>query len=400
MYPQGLSKTPAKWLRHLLAACLFAIPALAYSAAPPAGFILLPGYTWDGVNCIDDNDSSIWPSNVCLIPAGGGGGGGGGGSPTINAKSFSMTHTKALASAAASSTSPNDPLIPASSSTQSPCVLCPLYEGLAAAAGGQNQAKNVKPALIDLSSEDFFIQSSLDYSVIAADASMLGVSQKLKSWSLVAGMRKDFDNWGFALALPVNKTLNNDAYSDLDSTSVGIQFAPRYHFLVEQVHWIGVDVGAQVGYSHVWYDDLSSIQSAGGAFGFANFENTSTANYGVTVNVRVPIGEKTSIRANLGAADYVNFDNESVMGRRTSTIDLQVMALRSFSQKLQAFASLSKSHLRQHSFDNTYNYGMFGLGALYQTSSRGMLTANAERSFADGYMQITRGTLQFSYSLD
>ena len=312
-----------------------------------------------------------------------------------------MTHTKTLASVAASSTSVITPNIGTSSSGPgSPCILCPLYEGLAAPAGGQNQAKNVKPALVDLSSEDFFIQSSLDYSVIAADASMLGVSQKFKSWNLVAGMRKDFDSWGFALALPVNKTFNNDAYSDLDSTSVGIQFAPKYHFLVEQVHWIGVDVGAQVGYSHVWYDDLSSIQSAGGAFGFANFENTSTANYGVTVNVRVPIDEKTSIRANIGAADYVNLDNESVMGRRTSTVDLQVVALRSFSQKLQAFASLSKSHLRQSSFDDTYNYGMFGLGAIYQTSSRGVLTVSAARSFADGYIQTTRGALQFSYSLD
>lgn len=266
-------------------------------------------------------------------------------------------------------------------------------------AGGLSP-RNVKPALINLSSADYFLQSSLDYQVIAADASMLGVSQKLKSWNLVGGVRKDFDSWDFVLALPVNKTLNNDAYSGLDSTSAGIQFAPRYHFLVEQVHGIGMDVGAQAGYNHVWYDNLSSIQSAGGAFGFANFENTSTVNYGAQVNIRVPISEKTSVRVDVGAADYVNLSNESVLGRSTSMIDLQAMLLRSFTERLRGFANISKTHLRQSSFDDTYNYGMFGLGCIYQSSNRAALTFSAERSFADGFLQTMRGTLQFNYSLD
>ena len=400
--------------------------AMAASLVSTTAFAI-GGYTWDAGTSICTDDLSGLPVDpvFCnILPPGGGGGGGAGGAgggagggntPTVIA-------AKKIAAQAAVTTTNSFPIFPQYPSSDDCSPWCMIMEQISAlmeasgeggSEGQQGQAvmnglsgpgggvsPNIKPSTMGFTSDDYYVQSSFTYKKISDDASLLGTSQKMRAWNLTAGMRKDFDNWGFFLAIPVTKTFNNDSYSALDSTSAGIQFTPEYHFLVEQVHKVGVDFGAQLGYSKTWYDDLSEIKSSGGSFGLATYENTSTANLGAYIRAQAHLTGRTAATVHIGVADYVNLENESLLGRTTTALDIKAGLRHTFTERFYAFANVSKTHLKLHSFDSTYDYGMLGLGASYVVNSRGKLSLSAERSFSDGFMETTRGMLQFQYALD
>ena len=341
---------------------------------------------------------------MCLVPSAGGagggaggGGGGGGGSSAFSSSAIvtakSMVLQQVIATTAVTQTAIAATTTAVAFAAAGPCTK-------KRATSTDSDKCNVKPGEVGTADDAFFFQASYGVNKFSDDASVLGTQQKAQSWSMTAGIQRDFDDWGYTLAVPVSQTRNNGGYATLDSTSVGVQFSPRYHFLLAQVHGVSLDFGAQLGYNHIWYDDLAGMNDPTGAFALVNFSNLSTANYGVSADISMPVAVGTAVSGHIGAADFINLDNKALMGSHTTMLNWNIGLSQVVTEKISAYASLGKSHIRLIHFDDTYNYGVMNIGGAYSMNSRGSLSLNLSRSLSGRLITTTSGMLNFSYQLD
>lgn len=394
-------------LAPILFGGLMLASSAALAAAAPPGFTLLPGYSYDGTNCYDDLDPMTpLPDSVCLIPDPGPGPGpgpgpapsGGGSTPVSAAPTANTLQSKTVVTSLLSSIVNN--LIKVTSSTS---------KGTSSTTGtGKGKCKekhstdhcNVAPATISLSSDGLFLQTAYTVKKLTNDGSALDTRQEIRSFAATAGFTQDFDQWGYSLSIPLSRTTNNGDYSALDSTSLGVQFAPQYHFLVAQVHGVSLDIGAQLGYNRIWYDDLSAVRSSSGRFAIANYSNLSTANYGLGVDAGMPVTQTTRISAHVGAAEYINLENRSLVGDKVQVFDWELGVSQQVAPRFGLTASVGKTRILLGDFNQSYSYGMMQLGGTYLIDQRSSLSFDLGRSFSDGFMSTVRGMISFNYDLN
>jgi len=97
-------------------------------------------------------------------------------------------------------------------------------------------------------------------------------------------------DWVFHALVPIERERYRGDADVLDNTSVGLTLAPVYRLMKREVHGFDVNVGANAGYQHSWYDEESDLDKPlGTRWGVGGFNNPDLFSAGPMIGAACPV---------------------------------------------------------------------------------------------------------------
>lgn len=253
----------------------------------------------------------------------------------------------------------------------------------------------VSPAEGNLTVQNLGTNVSYTETKIASDSSLLGSEQKMRTVGISLNYSRDLGDWSYSIALPVRRTDNNNAYSALDNTQIGLVLSPTYHLFLEQVHGLTVDLGGVLGYTHTRFSDVSAVRAS--PYNLTDFSNLDTSFAGLNASLAKQLSSKARLNLSVNAMTYNN-DGGVSMGNSGSILNGTVGLNFLLTNKVTAGAKFNLIRLHQNSFDASSSYNSVGANLRYAVSRRSSLTGSFDTMI--GSENLETKTFMLNYQLE
>lgn len=234
---------------------------------------------------------------------------------------------------------------------------------------------------------------------INSSASLRGQEQRMSSTGIAISSMRDFGDWGYTVTMPIRQAKNNATYSALDTTQIGLTFAPSYHLFNEQVHGMTLNLGGRIGYNRTAFADVAAVRSPSGGYNYADFSNFNTTFGGLNAQFSKAISALTRLSLGIDTAAYRNDASTSMMGKSGNMTTTSVGLNTQISEKLSLQGNLQTTRLHQNSFASTENYNALGVGFNYTLSSRQSWAFRAGNTLGSNNVHTSSASLKYLWVL-